>query len=132
MIYTILIIIVSFLLFYQFYIEYSKPYLLEGLDNNVTYQEYASNNTSQDALILAQQNAGNIEFLKQQIDSLLGLKTQVDTLSNQMDTMSSQLNDLGQQIADYGTAVAGSEPVTVSGTDYTTTSTDTPVTTTTL
>lgn len=131
MIYSILIIIVLFLIISQIYMEYSKPYLLEGLDNNVTYTEYASNNTSQDALILAQQNAGNIEFLKQQVDSLLGLQTQVNTLSNEMDTMSSQINDLGQQIADYGTAVAGSEPLTVSGTDYTSPTTDTTATTTT-
>jgi archaellum component FlaC len=108
--------------------ECSKPYLLEGLDNNVTYTEYASNNASQDALILAQQNAGNIEFLKQQVDSLLELKTQVDTLTSDVATLSSQVNDLGTQIADFGTAIAGSEPLTVTGTDYTSPTTDTTTT----
>lgn len=128
MIYSILIIIVLVLILYQIYMECSKPYLLEGLDNNVTYTEYASNNASQDALILAQQNAGNIEFLKQQVDSLLELKTQVDTLTSDVATLSSQVNDLGTQIADFGTAIAGSEPLTVTGTDYTSPTTDTTTT----
>lgn len=124
MIYTILITLVLVLIFSQLYIEYSKNYIIEGLDNNVSYTDYESNNTSQNALILAQQNAGNISFLKQQVDTLLGLVTQVDTLTNDVSILTSQVNDLGTQIASYGTAIAGSEPLAVTGTDYTSTTTD--------
>ena len=94
----------SFILFnnmeniYQFDYIYNE-HEFEGMDNNIStststqtstqtptststtsssYQPYDQTN----ALILAQQNAGNILFLKQQIDDLYGLKNQIKDLSN--------------------------------------------------
>ena len=118
LIYNILIIIVICLISWQLYLEISKSYLIEGMDTDTstaTYQDYgSSDNTGQDALILAQQNAGNITYLKQQLDA-----------------MQEQLNELAQQQADYATMIVGgnTEPIPVTGADYTSTSTTTSTTT---
>ena len=121
-IYNILIFIFGFLLAYQLYLEFSKSYIIEGMDSNTTsYTSYDNQDSTTNALILAQQNAGNIVFLKQQIDDLLPLKTQLADLTNEVNTMSSQLNDLAQQIAEYATTLAGTDTPAITGTDYTST-----------
>ena len=136
LIYNILIVIFIFLISYQIYLEMTKQYLIEGMDtattdsSTVVYKDYGSSDSATNALILAQQNAGNIEFLKQQIDSLLPLKAQVDNLNYEVETIPTQINDLAQQQADYATELAGSTPPQITGTDYTST-TDTTTTTTT-
>ena len=45
-------------------------------------------------MILAQQNAGNIQVLKQQIDKTLGLEKQVQDISGNLATLTSQVNGL--------------------------------------
>ena len=137
-IYTILIILFSVLISYQLYLELSKSSLIEGMESDTTttdtllqYKDYSSSDSATNALILAQQNAGNIAYLKSQVDQLLTLQSQVDNLNSEVETMSTQLNDLAQQQADYATSLAGSTPTTITGTDTstatTTTTTATPV-----
>jgi methyl-accepting chemotaxis protein len=126
---NLLIIIFSFLTVYQVYLEISKSNLnlIEGITNNnsttnsnsISYKDYGSSDPSTNALILSQQNAGNIAFLKQQVDGLDDLKSQVKDLTQEVDTMSTQINQISQQQATYATQIAGSKPVNVTGTTNT-------------
>jgi len=115
----LLIIIFSLLIFYEIYLAFNKKQI-EGLENE-SYQDYNISDSSTDAMILAQQNAGNIAFLKQQVDDLLSLKSSVEDLTSEVDTMSTQINDLAQQQADYATSLVGDSTVDVTGTTYETT-----------
>ena len=86
----------------------------EGLDNP-EYKEYDTKGPG-GANILAEQNAGNIAYLKQRVDELAGIKTTVDDLSQQVNQHSTQIQGLVQQQADYATQLAGDSPPTVTGT----------------
>ena len=69
------------------------------------------------ALILAQQNAGNISYLKQRVDEVAGVARRIDTMQQNMDLMQSQLDALVQQQAEFAQDLAGgTEPPTVTGT----------------
>jgi hypothetical protein len=98
--------------------------LIEGLENEdstttTTTQEYKPYNLNDpnNSLILAQQNAGNIEVLKGRIDSFDGVKKKVDDMQQSIDSMQTQIDGLVQQQADYAQEIAGSTPPTVTGTD---------------
>jgi len=117
---SILILIFILLIFYEIFINIYKPTVIEGLD---TYTDYSSGDTSTNAMILAQQNAGNIAYLKQQVDDLLTLKTTVNDLTDEVSTMTTQISDLAQQQADYATSLVGDSTIDVSGTSYDTTTT---------
>ena len=74
-----LIIFFVILIFYQIFLAHviSKINIIEGMDTQSSqttqqYQPYDMNNPN-NAFILAQQNAGNIQVLKQQMDSVLNL-----------------------------------------------------------
>jgi hypothetical protein len=96
--------------------------LIEGLENGDTttstqeYQPYNLNDPN-NSLILAQQNAGNIEVLKGRIDSFDGVKQKVDNMQQSIDLMQTQIDSLVQQQADYAQELAGSTPPEVTGTD---------------
>jgi Tfp pilus assembly protein PilO len=126
----ILIVFFVLLMGYQLYLEMKlaiKPNdsLIEGLEtqNQNQTQEYKPYNTSDpnNALILAQQNAGNIEVLKGRVDKLDGVKERIDGMEQSMNSMQTQIDNLVQQQADYAQDMAGSEPVTITGTDEETT-----------
>lgn len=87
----------------------------EGMDD---YKEYDTNDPN-NALILSQQNAGNIQFLKTRVDDLAGINDKVTNLQSQVDQMSQQIDDLVQQQADYAQDLAGDTPADVTGTDLT-------------
>lgn len=118
MLVEMLIIFFLFLIIYQFLLASStslassKYSTIEGLDN---YQPYDMNNPN-NALILAQQNAGNIQVLKGQLDTLNGLKTQVDSLQTIVDQHTTQITGIVQQQSSYAQQVAGSTPPTITGT----------------
>ncbi len=120
LIYT-LIILFTILLLYQAFLALFKPNsLVEGLENKSEskgeYQAYNVDDPN-NALILAQQNAGNIDVLKGKIDGLDGIKEKVDNMKISMDSMQTQIDGLVQQQADYAQELAGSEPVEVTGTE---------------
>jgi hypothetical protein len=120
----ILIIIFILLLSYQIYLESLPNNIIEGLENESTtepqYQPYNSNDPN-NALILAQQNAGNIEVLRGRIDKLDGIKEKTDQMQQDMNSMQSQIDSLVQQQADYAQQLAGDTPPDVSGTEGQTT-----------
>lgn len=125
MLLKILILFFIGLIGYQLVLALSGNNLIEGLENNTTskssneYKPYNTDdpNNQNSALILSQQNAGNIEVLKGRIDGLDGVKARVDTMQQNIDSMLVQIDALVQQQADYAADLAGNEPVEVTGTE---------------
>ncbi len=122
----ILIVLFVILMVYQAYLANGTfgNKLIEGLENGDTTtssstQEYKPYNLNDpnNSLILAQQNAGNIEVLKGRIDGLDGVKKRVDDMQQSIDLMQTQIDGLVQQQADYAQEIAGSTPPDVTGTD---------------
>jgi hypothetical protein len=123
---NILIIFFLFLILYQIFLANN---IIEGLDNQ--YQQYDTNNPN-NALILAQQNAGNIEYLKERMDDIQGMSQQFQDLSGNVASLQSQVNGLVQSQQDYANQMTGgSAPEITGATDTTTTDTTTTDTTTT-
>jgi len=102
--------------------------LYEGLENNTTdsasgtasetgeYKPYNTNDPN-NSLILAQQNAGNIEVINGRMNKLDGVKERVDTLQQSIDSMQTQIDGLVQQQADYAKDVMGTEGPSLEGTE---------------
>jgi hypothetical protein len=114
---NILILFFSFLIIYQILLAYFRDSIVEGLTK---YKPYGDN----DALILAQQNAGNIIVLKNEIDDLTGLKQEFQDLSSNYSGLQSQVNSLVKAQNDYTNQMTGGSEAQISGT-----TTDTPSTT---
>jgi hypothetical protein len=118
----ILIVLFVILIGYQVYLAMFPSKLIEGLENDDTTtstQEYKPYNLNDpnNSLILAQQNAGNIEVLKGRIDNLDGVKKKVDDMQQSIMSMQTQIDGLVQQQADYAQQMAGSTPPDITGTD---------------
>ena len=86
---NILLLLFAILIVYQVY------RVKEGLETSAssattatTYQPYDPNNPT----ILAQQNAGNIQVLKGQMDELVGIKKEVEDISGNLYTLTDQVN----------------------------------------
>jgi hypothetical protein len=120
MLIKLLILFFTILIAYQTFLAFSNDNnLIEGLENGSSneYKDYGTNDPSNpnSALILSQQNAGNIEVLKGRVEGLDGVKARVDTLQQNIDSMQVQIDALVQQQADYATDLAGDEPVEITG-----------------
>lgn len=61
---------------------------------NTTTEVKSYNTGSNNALILAQENAGNIQVIKQQIDKTLGLDNQIKQMRTDLDALTEQVNGL--------------------------------------
>ena len=124
----LLIIFFSLLIFYQLFLEHFTNQLIEGMDNE--YQNYNTNDPN-NVMILAQQNAGNIQVLKQQLDTLLSLDQEVKDISGNVVLLQQQVNDLVQAQQNYATQMTPTSTPDISGVEDTTTTTSTDVVTTT-
>ena len=106
------IFLIGYQLFFSIFknnlVDGYKGNLIEGLENS-EYQPYNKDDPN-NSLILAQQNAGNIEVLNGRIDKLDGVKERVDTFQQNLDSMQIQIDGLVQQQADYAKDVMGKEP----------------------
>jgi len=113
---NLLIIFFIILIFYQIFLAYFKNSIMEGYENtdNKEYQSYDTNNPD-NALILAQQNAGNIIVLKGQMDEMLGINKQVEDLSGNVANLQQQVTDLVQAQQDYANQLTGGTEPEVSG-----------------
>ena len=99
------------LLLYQTFLAY--PYsVVEGMETD-TYKEYDQN----DAMILAQQNAGNIKVLKGQFDNVLGLEKKVNDLQTTVDSLQQQVNGVVSAQQQYAEDNVPSTPPTITGLD---------------
>jgi hypothetical protein len=106
---NILILFFLFLILYQILLANS---IVEGLENQ--YQPYDTNNPN-NALILAQQNAGNISYLKERLDKFADVYQQVQDLSGNVQTIQTQVNGLVQSQQDYANQMTGGEPPEITG-----------------
>jgi len=120
---NILIVIFVCLLVYQTFLALFPNKLIEGLENETSsdtkskeYQPYNVSDPS-NALILAQQNAGNIEVLKGRIDGFDGVKERLNAMEQNIDSMQVQMDQLVQQQADYAAEIAGTTPPVITGTE---------------
>jgi len=120
----VLIIIFMLLIAYQIFLSFNTNTLIEGLENtntntNTNTKEYQPYNLGDpnNALILSQQNAGNIEVLKGRIDTLDGVKNRVDDMQQNINSMQVQIDSLVQQQADYAQELAGNTPPEITGTE---------------
>jgi|688.fasta_scaffold281273_3 hypothetical protein len=110
---NLLIIIFIILMTYQIFLAHFSDSIIEGLEN---YKEYDTNDPN-NVMILAQQNAGNIEVLKQEFEKVSGLKQQVDDISGNMINLTKQVDDLVQAQQDYLAQNLPAEPPEISGAD---------------
>lgn len=111
---NILSIFFIFLIMYQLILA---NYTREGLTTQ--YQPYDTNNPN-NALILAQQNAGNISSLKQELDQLSGIQQTVNDLSGNITNLQTQVNGIVLSQQSYASQV--SSPNITGAVDDTTTS----------
>lgn len=108
---NILIIFFIFLILYQIFLATK---IIEGMDNS-TYTPYDTNNPN-NTLILAQQNAGNIEYLRKRIDLVQGMNQQLQDLSGNVQSLQTQVNGLVQAQKDYADQMTGGTAPDISGT----------------
>lgn len=132
---NILIIFFVFLIVYQLilaHISGGNGYLnlIEGMDTNTAtsteatstattstaasdtqYQPYDKSNPN-NAMILEQKNAGNIDYLKDQVDKTQGLTTEVKELKKKVDDLQDQVTQL---IAAQTQYTANMKPVNITG-----------------
>jgi hypothetical protein len=109
MLVKVLILFFIILLIYQVFINpFINTSVIEGLD---TYQPYDMNNPA-NALILAQQNAGNIQYIMQRFDSLQNLDKEVKDLSGNMVTLQEQVNGIVSAQAEYASQIGPAPDIT--------------------
>ena len=107
------ILIVFFIILICFQIILAN-HIVEGLETGESYQSYDTNNPA-NALILAQQNAGNIEYLKGRIQDVQGINKQVQDLSGNVQTLQEQVSGLVTAQQQYATQMTGGTPPDISG-----------------
>jgi hypothetical protein len=121
----VLIIFFIILIFYQIFLAHitSKMNFIEGMESQ-TYQPYDLNNPN-NTLILAQQNAGNIQVLKKQMDGVLHLNREVQDLSGNLNSLSTQVTNMIEEQQQYVQTNLPSTPPQITGADTTTSTTTT-------
>jgi hypothetical protein len=107
-----IILFFTLLLLIQIFLAFSTNY--EGFENNNGFQPYNMSDPN-NVLILAKQNAGNINFLKQQVDSLNKMKTTIDDLSIRVTDLEKSVIDLMQQQKDYANELTGGKEANITG-----------------
>jgi hypothetical protein len=147
---NILNIFFIFLILYQIFLAFSKNNIVEGMMDviptisptvspnmsptnemlpnltiNQVYRQY-DKKIADNTFLLAQQNAGNIEYLRQRIDLIQGMHDQVVDLSGNVSALQTQVNGLVTAQQQYATQMTGGVAPEVTGaTDDGTTQVDT-------
>ena len=116
LVYSLIIFFIC-LIGYQIFLALPNN-IVEGLtstpSSDPTYKPYNMNDPN-NALILGQQNAGNIEVLKERIDKLDGVNSKVVIMQQDMNSMKVQIDALVDQQSTLATELAGNEPIAVTG-----------------
>jgi len=109
------ILVVFFILLIVYQILLANK-VVEGLENKGSYMPYDTNNPA-NTLILAQQNAGNIEYLKGRIEDIqsMSLYKQVDDLSGNVLTLQEQVVGLVTSQKEYANQLTGGVAPDISG-----------------
>jgi hypothetical protein len=104
------ILIVFFIILISYQIILAN-HIVEGLENNdKKYKPYPPN-----ALILAQQNAGNIEYLKNKYNDLQNINNIVNDLSGNVASLQQQVNGLVTTQQQLVTQMTGGSPPDITG-----------------
>lgn len=98
------IILIYYQLFLAFFVN------IEPMTN---YKNYNNN----DPIILAQQNAGNIEYIKERLDDMQNLNKIVQDLSGNVTTLQTQVNGIVAAQQQYATQLTGGTPPNITGLD---------------
>ena len=98
----------------QIFLAFFNNNIIEGLTNSEDYQPYDTNNPN-NALILAQQNAGNIQVLRSQLDNLISLKKEVEDISGNVVSLQTQVNGMIGAQQQYAQQMTPSTPPAISG-----------------
>jgi len=106
---NILILFFSFLILYQLFLEAK---IIEGYENE--FKEYDTNDPN-NSLILSQQNAGNINYLKERLDSLDGINQQVQDLSGNVSSLQTTVDGILQAQKDYADQMTGGTAPEITG-----------------
>ena len=109
---TLVNILIGFFIILILYQILLASRIVEGLENQ--YNPYDTNNPN-NALILAQQNAGNISYLKDQLDNLTDINQQVQDLSGNFQSLQTQVTGLVQAQQDYANQMTGGTAPQVTG-----------------
>jgi len=123
------IYLILYQLFLAFFNEYYgkeafdnvfRPYDATNPNNNMNNMNNMNNNNSNinsqsNAMILAQQNAGNISVLKQEMDSLLGLKLEVKEVKKDITNLQEQMNQMVMAQQQYTTQMTGGKVPNITG-----------------
>lgn len=105
---------ILFLFFFILYPLFMDSFpLLEGMDNAASYKDYDTSD-SKDALILAQQNAGNIAYLKEKLDELDSLKATVMDNCGNIVALNQEVNAIMQQQTAPLNTINGGQPIQIS------------------
>ena len=88
--------------------------MLPNLTVNQVYRQY-DKKISDNTFLLAQQNAGNIEYLKERINDVQGMNKQVQDLSANVQALQEQVDGLVQANSQYTSQMVGTEPPEISG-----------------
>ena len=113
----ILIIFFTTLIIYQLFLAtFGLDNLIEGLENEGEYKDYNKDDPN-NALILSQQNAGNIDVLKGRIDKFDGVKDMIDGMKQNIDSMQTQIDGLVEQQVQFSQDMVGTEPPEITGTE---------------
>lgn len=106
---NILILFFSFLILYQLFLETK---IIEGYEDE--FKEYDTNDPN-NSLILSQQNAGNINYLKERLDSLDGINQQVQDLSGNVSSLQTTVDGILQAQKDYADQMTGGTAPEITG-----------------
>jgi hypothetical protein len=110
---NLLILFFIVLIFYQIFLACLENNIIEGLTNQ-QYQPYNTNDPN-NALILAQQNAGNISVLKEQLDELNGLNKEVQDISGNVIALQDQVSQMVAAQQNYSTQMTGGSAPNITG-----------------
>lgn len=110
----ILIVLFAMLILYQLTERYFSTTIIEGNTGNS-----GNSDSSSQAMILAQKNAGNIASLKDQFDDsgATNLKSVLHDMSGNIVDLQIQINKMSKANQDTATNLAGNKPHTIGGTN---------------
>jgi len=88
--------------------------MLPNLTVNQVYRQY-DKKISDNTFLLAQQNAGNIEYLKERVNVIQDMADEVNQLSSDVDALQQQVNGLIQANQQYTSQKVGTTPPEITG-----------------
>jgi len=114
---TLIILLVILILFYLYgnlrkFLSYLGFRVREGLENsnNNNKKTYTDPGLNDNPLYLSTINAANINYLKDQVDELSGVKQKLTTLESKVNMNTEGIKALGEQFSKAAQDVTGRDP----------------------